>query len=142
MCLIRAGELFGAFFRHRMGEEMPLSFLQDAQLLLIDDLGTEPMTQNVTTEYLFDLLNRRIEAGRHTAVATNVEDLQARYGERISSRLESVSYTHLDVYKRQAQARRGARRSCTKRALPQTRSICTYRRACCTSSLRRTDTPS
>ena len=47
------------------------------------------MTQNVTTEYLFDLLNRRIEAGRHTAVATNVEDLQARYGERISSRLES-----------------------------------------------------
>lgn len=89
VCLIRAGELFGAFFKHRMGEEMPLSFLQDAQLLLIDDLGTEPMTQNVTAEYLFDLLNRRLEAGRHTAVATNVEDLQARYGERISSRLES-----------------------------------------------------
>ncbi|CAK7062059.1 MAG: hypothetical protein DELT_03072 [Desulfovibrio sp.] len=89
VCLIRAGELFGAFFRHRMGEEMPLSFLQDAQLLLVDDLGTEPMTQNVTTEYLFDLLNRRLEAGRHTAVATNVDDLQGRYGERISSRLES-----------------------------------------------------
>lgn len=89
VCLIRAGELFGAFFRHRMGEEMPLSFLQNAQLLLIDDLGTEPMTQNVTTEYLFDLLNRRMEAGLHTAVATNLEDLQGRYGERISSRLES-----------------------------------------------------
>ena len=47
------------------------------------------MTQNVTTEYLFDLLNRRMEAGLHTAVATNLEDLQGRYGERISSRLES-----------------------------------------------------
>ncbi len=90
VCLIRAASLFDVFFKHRMGEEMPLSFLRDAQLLLIDDLGTEPMTQNVTMEYLFDLLNRRLETGRHTVVATNVEDLQARYDERISSRLESA----------------------------------------------------
>lgn len=89
VCFIRAGELFNVFFRHRMGEEMPLSFLQEAQFLLIDDLGTEPMTQNVTTEYLFDLLNRRMEAGLPTAAATNLEELQTRYGERISSRLES-----------------------------------------------------
>lgn len=89
VCLLRAGALFEAFFRHRMGEEVPLSFLWDAELLLIDDLGTEPMTQNVTTEYLFDLLNRRMEAKKHTVIATNVDDLQARYGERISSRLES-----------------------------------------------------
>ncbi len=88
VCLIRASALFDAFFRHRMGEEMPLHFLQEAGLLMIDDLGTEPVTQNVTVEYLFDLLNRRIEAGRHTVIATNVDDLQARYGERISSRME------------------------------------------------------
>lgn len=87
ICLLRAGELFDAFFRHRMGEEVPLDFLRDAELLLIDDLGTEPMTQNVTTEYLFDLINRRMD--KHTVIATNVDDLQARYGERISSRLES-----------------------------------------------------
>lgn len=89
VCLLRAGALFDAFFRHRMGEEMPLSFLWDAELLLIDDLGTEPMTQNVTTEYLFDLINRRMEAKKHTVIATNVDDLQLKYGERISSRLES-----------------------------------------------------
>lgn len=89
VCLLRSGVLFDAFFRHRMGVETPLSFLWNAELLLIDDLGTEPMTQNVTTEYLFDLINRRIEAKKHTVVATNVGDLQTRYGERISSRLES-----------------------------------------------------
>ena len=74
MCLIRASALFDAFFRYLHGEEMPLHFLQETGLLMIDDLGTEPVTQNVTVEYLFDLLNRRIEAGRHTVIATNVDD--------------------------------------------------------------------
>lgn len=89
VCLIRATALFDVFFKHRMGEEMPLSFLRKAKLLLVDDLGTEPITQNVSIEYLFDLLNRRMEAGLHTVVATNIDDLQKRYDERISSRLEA-----------------------------------------------------
>lgn len=87
--LIRAGELFQTFFEHRMGEEIPLSFLNNAGLLLIDDLGTEPITQNVSIEYLFDLLNRRMEKKKHTVIATNIDDLKRRYDERISSRLES-----------------------------------------------------
>ncbi|MGI6172427.1 MAG: ATP-binding protein [Christensenellales bacterium] len=60
-----------------------------AQLLLIDDLGTEPLFNNITVEYLFLLLNERTAAARHTVIATNLTttELQARYGERIMSRL-------------------------------------------------------
>ena len=47
------------------------SALIEAPLLLIDDLGTEPMMRNITVEYLFTLLNERAAAKRHTVVATN-----------------------------------------------------------------------
>ena len=58
-------------------------------LLLIDDLGSEPMLRNVTVEYLFTLLNERMAAGRHTVIATNLSPLQLQetYGERVASRL-------------------------------------------------------
>lgn len=63
--------------------------LMNAEILLIDDLGTEPMTRNITIEYLFSLINERTGGGRHTVIATNLtfEDLRGRYTERISSRL-------------------------------------------------------
>ena len=38
---------------------MDFTSLIDAPLLLIDDLGTEPMMRNITVEYLFTLLNER-----------------------------------------------------------------------------------
>ena len=63
--------------------------LVEAPLLLIDDLGTEPMMRNITVEYLFTLLNERMVAKRHTVTATNLTpvQLQERYGERVASRL-------------------------------------------------------
>lgn len=66
-----------------------LDDLIEAELLLIDDLGTEPMMRNVTIEYLFTLLNERISCRRHTVIATNLSptDLSARYNERVVSRL-------------------------------------------------------
>ena len=65
------------------------STLIEAPLLLIDDLGTEPMMRNITVEYLFTLLNERNAARRHTVVATNLTPAQIkeRYGERVASRL-------------------------------------------------------
>lgn len=61
----------------------------DSPLLVIDDLGTEPMLKNITVEYLFTLLNERNAANRHTLVATNLSHngIQERYGERVASRL-------------------------------------------------------
>lgn len=63
----------------------------DAKVLVIDDLGSEPLTQNVTREYFFDLLCARARAGLHTFMATNntYEQLKERYTERVSSRLLS-----------------------------------------------------
>jgi len=60
----------------------------NAELLLIDDLGTEPLLNNVTVTQLFNLLNERQMAGRHTVISTNLamSELQERYTERISSR--------------------------------------------------------
>lgn len=63
--------------------------LMDAPLLLIDDLGTEPLMENITVTQLFNLLNERQNADRHTIISTNLNmpELKARYTERITSRL-------------------------------------------------------
>ena len=69
-------------------------------MLIIDDLGTEPIMQNITREYLFTLLNERLTQRRHTVIATNlgIPELLNRYGERVFSRLfdtMNVSVTQL-----------------------------------------------
>lgn len=87
---VTAFRLFEAMRRQHLGEDADgFSSLMEAPLLLIDDLGTEPMMRNITVEYLFTLLNERIAAKRHTVVATNLSPgkIQERYGERVSSRL-------------------------------------------------------
>lgn len=61
------------------------------ELLLIDDLGTEPMIPSITFEALFAAINERGNAGRATVVATNLgrAAILENYGERIFSRLFS-----------------------------------------------------
>ena len=89
---ITAFRMFEAMRQQHVGNDERFdgfTSLIDAPLLLIDDLGTEPMMRNITVEYLFTLLNERIAAKRHTVIATNLtlEQLKERYGERVSSRL-------------------------------------------------------
>ena len=87
---VTAFKLFESMRRQHMGDsESEFASLTEAPLLLIDDLGTEPMMRNITVEYLFLLLNERAAAKRHTVIATNLTatQLQERYGERVSSRL-------------------------------------------------------
>ena len=76
-------EVMASFKR---GSELP-DFLEP-DLLVIDDLGAEPMINNVTREQMLAVLNERQNAGKPTAMATNlsVEALQ-NYGERFFSRL-------------------------------------------------------
>ena len=71
--------------------------LQDADLLIIDDLGTETIYKNVTIEYLLSLVSNRIDKGKHLIVTTNLDDgeLKQRYNERFSSRLLDKSKTLL-----------------------------------------------
>lgn len=89
---ITAFRLFESMRRQAFGEggdDGGFEALIEVPLLLIDDLGSEPMWRNVTVEYLFTLLNERSAAGRHTVVATNLTPtgLKERYGERVASRL-------------------------------------------------------
>ena len=61
-------------------------------VLLIDDLGSEPMLNNVTVEMLFNLLNERQNRSLSTIVSTNLnlQEFRERYTERIASRLCNV----------------------------------------------------
>lgn len=61
----------------------------ECDLLILDDLGTESILKNVTLEYLYLVVNERLNAQKHTLVTTNlnVDRLAARYGERTVSRL-------------------------------------------------------
>ena len=83
--------------RHISGGEADDAFceLLRARLLLIDDLGTEPMMNNITVEYLFLLINERVDGGLSTLVTTNLtqQQLRERYGERVFSRLFDRSRT-------------------------------------------------
>ena len=88
---VTAFRMFEQMRRQHFGEDTEREFdaLLEAPLLLIDDLGTEPMMRNITVEYLFTLLNERAAAKRHTVIATNLTPVQLkeRYGERVASRL-------------------------------------------------------
>ena len=85
-----------------------LAEMMNAPVLLIDDLGTEPMMQNITIEQLFNLLNERQLNRRHTVISTNLTmaELKERYTERVSSRLMDESswrrlvFTGSDVRKK------------------------------------------
>lgn len=61
----------------------------DVPLLLIDDLGTEPLWENITLEQLFALLEYRLERRKNTVISTNLtpDNLRERYTKRIYSRL-------------------------------------------------------
>ena len=63
--------------------------LLDAEVLMIDDLGSEPMMQNITVEQLFNLLNERQNRNLKTVISTNLDmaTFRERYTERIASRL-------------------------------------------------------
>ncbi|MBQ7455023.1 MAG: ATP-binding protein [Clostridia bacterium] len=70
-------------------EQSEMDALYETDLLLIDDLGTEPLIENVTVEELFNLLNERQNAGQCTVLSTNLSlnELKKRYTERVISRL-------------------------------------------------------
>lgn len=61
----------------------------DVPLLLIDDLGMEPLMETITVEQIYALLSSRMSKGLYTAVTSNLSrtELEKRYTERVSSRL-------------------------------------------------------
>lgn len=68
-----------------------MSGLVDTDVLVIDDLGSEPFFKNVTEQYLLAVLDARMANGAITLISTNLNplQLQERYGDRTFSRLQS-----------------------------------------------------
>ena len=66
-----------------------------SDLLIIDDLGTEPITRNVTLEYLYLIISTRQERNVTTIISTNLDGdgIMTRYQERIFSRLTSKAFS-------------------------------------------------
>ncbi|MCM1306077.1 MAG: ATP-binding protein [Bacteroides sp.] len=71
-----------------------------ADLLVIDDLGVEPIYKNVTVEYLLLVLEERTRAGLCTLITTNLDDgdLQTKYGDRICSRLLDKKHSRIAAF--------------------------------------------
>lgn len=63
--------------------------LMEADVVMIDDMGSEPLMENITIVQWFNLINERQQNGLGTVISTNLqeEDLRRRYSERIASRL-------------------------------------------------------
>ena len=74
-----------------------ISTLIEPDLLIIDDLGTEPMLKKVTLEYLYVVLTERISQNKTTFITTNLSlsNILERYGERIFSRLTDKKLSKL-----------------------------------------------
>ena len=66
-----------------------LDSLLDPDLLIIDDLGTEPILNNVTVEYLYLLVSERSRQLKQTIITSNLggDGILSRYGERVFSRI-------------------------------------------------------
>ena len=66
-----------------------LSPLLGCDLLIIDDLGTEPMFRNLSATNLFTVLNEREINGLPTLISTNLgfDAIENRYGNRLFSRI-------------------------------------------------------
>lgn len=80
----------------------------DCDVLIIDDLGSEPLLKNITLEYLFNIINLRQKRYKPTLISTNLtlDDILNRYDERIFSRLSNkitsltIPFNGIDMRKR------------------------------------------
>ena len=65
----------------------------NCDLLIIDDLGIEPIYNNVTVEYLYLVISERLRKNLYTLINTNLSPNQIidNYGERIFSRIANIN---------------------------------------------------
>lgn len=93
VCYDTATNVFASFENERFGKQnskfaIPTERYFDCDLLIIDDLGTEPITQ-FTVSSLYNLINTRSMNEKQVMLNTNLSlaEMQKKYGDRIASRL-------------------------------------------------------
>ncbi len=71
------------------GKDAVIRKYLDCDLLCIDDLGTENTIKNVTVEYLYFIINERLQSNKNTIITTNLtpQQIMQNYDERIFSRI-------------------------------------------------------
>lgn len=76
-------------FLKSIKEESVFDNILNSEVLVIDDLGTEPVINNITINNLYHVLNERAVANKSTIINSNLnaEEILDRYGERIFSRI-------------------------------------------------------
>ena len=69
-----------------------LDSLLKVDVLVIDDLGKEPLYQKISLESFYSLFNERMRNGKSTVITTNCfpQELLSRYGEPIFSRIANA----------------------------------------------------
>ena len=82
---------------HIAAESDEFDQLLQSDVVLIDDVGSEPMMNNITVVYLYNLIDERQQSGKATVISTNlsVAELQKTYSERIASRLTDQRQSHV-----------------------------------------------
>jgi len=75
-----------AYFSQRTED---LDAILHADILMIDDMGSEPLMENITIVQWFNLIDQRQRLNLPTVISTNLQlgELRERYTERIASRL-------------------------------------------------------
>ena len=90
---ISAVKLNDVFLRYHTAsisdKQAIFSLLTSCDLLIIDDLGTEPILKNVTAEYLTATISERLNLKAPFIITTNLtlDEIKTRYNERFLSRI-------------------------------------------------------
>ncbi len=93
VCFMPAFELSQNLLEWHLGTFDTKNLMQqifiDCDVLVIDDLGTEPIYQNISLEYMQNIIDVRIMKNKLTIISTNLrtEEFMERYGDRLASRI-------------------------------------------------------
>jgi DNA replication protein DnaC len=77
-------------FVNSFGKEIEaIDALLECDVLVVDDIGSEPIIKNVTQEYIYNVINERLVNNRAFIITTNLcpAALIERYDQRIASRI-------------------------------------------------------
>jgi DNA replication protein DnaC len=73
----------------------------NCEVLIIDDLGAEPIIKNVTQEHIYNIINERLYNGLAFIITTNLtpQQIMERYDQRIASRILSKENSTIIEFK-------------------------------------------
>lgn len=96
---ITAFELVNIFLDKHTHKQSPMSkrfdYITQCEMLIIDNFGEEPIYKNVTLEYLFSTLDKRMSDNKKTFICTQLGAgaLISRYGEAFLSKFTDKKYS-------------------------------------------------